>query len=108
MLVWRYELVGSTEMFNRAFSISTVCRHSPLLVSQILTVLLYDAHATWVESCEKAIDLTPSLWPSSVCRQAFQLSPTAGIIVIHFGSSSLNVLRIKLRVGLNTIADVYT
>lgn len=47
-----------------------VCRHAPLLKSQILTVLSRDADASLIESCEKATDLTALLWPSSVCRQA--------------------------------------
>src|SRR6266702_2123099 len=47
---------------------SSVCRHLPLPVSQILTVLSYDADASRAESGEKATELTQSLWPSSVCR----------------------------------------
>jgi hypothetical protein len=48
----------------------SVCRHAPLLASQILTVLSLDADASLVESCEKATELTKSLWSSSVCRHA--------------------------------------
>ena len=49
---------------------SSVCRHAPLLASQILTVLSSDADASRAESWEKATDLTQSLWPSSVCRHS--------------------------------------
>src|SRR5580693_7554958 len=79
---------------------SSVCRHSPLLASQILTVLSYDADASRVESGEKVTELTAPLWPSSVCRQALHLSPIAGFIVIHFGSSFLKRPLIRLRAGL--------
>jgi hypothetical protein len=37
---------------------SSVCRHAPLLASQILTVLSPDADASLAESCEKATELT--------------------------------------------------
>jgi hypothetical protein len=50
--------------------LSSVCRHAPLLTSQILTVLSSDADASLAESCEKATDLTVPLCPSSVCRHA--------------------------------------
>src|SRR5271170_2499972 len=55
-------------MLKSALPIPSVCRHSPLLASQILTVLSPDADASHVESCEKATELTESSWPSSVCR----------------------------------------
>ena len=48
----------------------SVWRHSPLLASQILTVLSSDADASRAESWEKATDLTPSLWPSRVWRHS--------------------------------------
>jgi hypothetical protein len=38
-----------------------VCKHAPLLVSQILTVLSTEADANLAESCEKATDQTVSL-----------------------------------------------
>src|SRR6266480_857722 len=57
-------------MLKSSLPISSVCRHLPLLASQILTVLSHDADASRAESCEKATEQTPSLWPSSVCRQA--------------------------------------
>src|SRR5450432_186043 len=57
-------------MLKSALPISSVCRHLPLLASQILTVLSPDADASRAESCEKATDQTQSLWPSSVCRHS--------------------------------------
>src|SRR2546423_8058896 len=57
-------------MLKSALPISSVCRYSPLLTSQILTVLSYDADASRAESCEKATELTEPLWPSSVCRHS--------------------------------------
>jgi hypothetical protein len=48
---------------------SSVCRHLPLLASQILTVLSFDADVSHVELCEKATELTYSLWPSSRVRR---------------------------------------
>jgi hypothetical protein len=45
--------VVSTDMFESVLPIPSVCRHSPLLVSQILIVLSCDADASRVESCEK-------------------------------------------------------
>jgi hypothetical protein len=50
--------------------IPSVCRHSPLPASQILTVRSSDADASRVESCEKATELIVSLWPLSVCRHS--------------------------------------
>jgi acid phosphatase family membrane protein YuiD len=38
-----------------------VCRHAPLLVLQILTVLLYDADTIQAESGQKAIELNELL-----------------------------------------------
>ena len=55
-------------MLRRVVPASSVCRHSPLLASQILTVLSADADASRAESGEKATDLTSALWPLSVCR----------------------------------------
>src|SRR2546421_398220 len=57
-------------MLKSGLPISSVCRHSPLLASQILTVLSYDADASRAESWEKATELTESRWPSSVCRHS--------------------------------------
>jgi hypothetical protein len=54
--VWRYEPVVSTDMLGSALPISSVCKHSPLLVFQILTVLSPDADASRAESDEKATD----------------------------------------------------
>ena len=56
--VRRYELVGSNDIFLGILPTRSVCRHAPLLVSQILTVLSNDADASRVESCEKATELT--------------------------------------------------
>ena len=50
--------------------ILSVWRHSPLLASQILTVLSRDADASRAESWEKATELTESLWPLSVWRHS--------------------------------------
>jgi hypothetical protein len=49
---------------------SSVCRHTPLLASQILTVLSSDVDASLAELCEKATELMRSLWPLSVSRHA--------------------------------------
>ena len=57
-------------MLTSALLILSVCRHSPLLASQTLTVLSFDADASRAESCEKATDQTQRLWPSSVCRHS--------------------------------------
>ena len=54
-------------MLESRLPIRTVCRHLPLLASQILTVLSYDADARRLESCEKTTERTEPLWPSSVC-----------------------------------------
>ena len=61
-------------MLRRVAPALSVCRHSPLLASQILTVLS-DADASRAESGEKATDKTESLWPSSVCRHSPLLAP---------------------------------
>jgi hypothetical protein len=71
--------VERSEKANRStvssWSILSVCRHTPLLVSHILTVRSYDADANRVESCEKATALTISLWLSlSVCGYAPSLA----------------------------------
>src|SRR5277367_3695402 len=55
-------------MLKSALLMLSVCRHLPLLASQILTVLSTDADASRAESGEKATDLTELLWPSSLCR----------------------------------------
>src|SRR5437764_755375 len=57
-------------MLKSTLPVLSVWRHSPLLTSQILTVLSSDADASRVESCEKATDRTESLWPSSVWRHS--------------------------------------
>src|SRR5256714_575124 len=57
-------------MLRSALPITSFCRQSLLLASQILTVWSSDADASRAESCEKATELTAWLWPSSVCRQA--------------------------------------
>jgi hypothetical protein len=57
-------------MLMSSLPISSVCRHSPLLASQILTVMSHDADASRAESCEKATELTELRWPSSVCRHS--------------------------------------
>src|SRR6516162_5233796 len=81
---------------------SSVWRRGPLLASQILTVASCDADATCLPSGEKATEETELLWPSSVCRQGLQSSSVAGLVVIHSGSSFLNVSLMILRAGLNT------
>ena len=81
--------------------------HSPVAVRQIRTVLSYEAVATSSESCEKATDSTSPLWPSSVCRHAFQLSSIAGLVVSHFGSLFSNSCLVRLRTGLNTSAEAW-
>src|SRR5271154_5728288 len=68
--VSRYMPVGSNAMFDSEVPITNVCRHSPVVASQILTVRSDEADASCRESCEKTTDLTPSLWPSSVCRHS--------------------------------------
>jgi hypothetical protein len=98
-------VVGEGDELTVSLWPSSVSRHSPLLVSQILTVLSFDTDASRAESWEKAIDQTDLLWPSSVCRQALHISPIAGFIVILSGSSSLKRPLIKLLVGLKTRAD---
>jgi hypothetical protein len=60
--------VVSNDILISALPILSVCRHWPLLGSQILTVLSSDPDASRAESGEKATDLTEPLWPSSVCR----------------------------------------
>ena len=106
--VRRYKPVVSNDILKSYLPISSVCRHLPLLVSQILTVVSCDADASRAESYEKATELTQSLWPSSVCRQALHLSPIVGFIVIHLGSSFLKWRLIRLLVGLKISAEVYT
>jgi hypothetical protein len=61
-----------------------------------------------VESCEKTTELTGLLWPSSVCRQALQLSSTAGLVRYRGDCSCSNDRRIKLEAGLNKSAELYT
>src|SRR5437660_1479780 len=104
----RAESFETATLLTCALWLSSVCRHSPLLASQILTVLSPDADANRAESCEKATELTSPLWPSSVCRQALHPSLIAGFITINFGSSSLKRHLIRLRAGLNRSADAYT
>lgn len=58
MLVYRHEPAESKDMLESDLPVSRVCRHAPLLASQILTVLSSDVNASWVESCEKATELT--------------------------------------------------
>src|SRR5436305_4053034 len=76
-------------MLKSALPILSVCRHSPLLASQILTVLSYDADASRAESCKKATELTPPLWPSSVCRH----SPLLASQILTVLSSDADALR---------------
>jgi hypothetical protein len=66
---------------------SSVCKHAPLLASQILTVLSSDPDASCAESCEKVTEFTELLCPSSVCRHALQVSLKSGLIFISSGSS---------------------
>ena len=66
----------------------SVCRHAPLLASQILTVVSHDADASLVESCEKATDMTSLLWPSSVCRHAPLLASQILTVLSHEAEAS--------------------
>jgi hypothetical protein len=75
----------------------SICRYSPLLPSQILTVLSPDADASRLKSGEKVTELTLPLWPTGVGRQALYLSLISGFIVIVFGSSSSKRPLVKLR-----------
>src|SRR2546429_8186001 len=86
---------------------SRVWRHSPLLASQILTVLSADADASRAESCEKATELTQPLWPSSVCRHAPQPTSQTVTILMHDASSTPTRPRIKLRAVLHRRAASY-
>src|SRR5262245_33411698 len=60
----------SNEMRKSARPMWSVCKHSPLLASQISTILSYDADASRVESWEKTTELIQPLWPLSVCRHS--------------------------------------
>src|SRR5436309_1410243 len=75
-------------MLKSSLPISSVCRQSPLLASQILTVLSSDADASRAESCEKATDLTPSRWPSSVCRHSPLLASQILTVLSHDADAS--------------------
>src|SRR5258708_3809576 len=57
-------------MFESVLPIPSVCWHSPLLASQILTVSSSDADVSGVESWEKATELTRLRWSSGVCRHS--------------------------------------
>jgi hypothetical protein len=48
--------VESKDKRRRVLITLSVCRHAPLFVSHILTVLSLDADASRVESCEKATE----------------------------------------------------
>lgn len=69
--VWSKALVESKDRRRKNVPTSKVCRHFPLLASHILIVLSPDVEASQVESCEKATELRPLLWPSSVCGSGF-------------------------------------
>jgi hypothetical protein len=86
---------------------SNVCRQSPLLVFQILTVRSPDAEANRDESRENDTEFTDPLCPSSGRRHALHSSLITGCIVIHFGASCLKRVLIRLRAGLNRSADAY-
>ena len=79
----RYDPVGSNVILYSEAPISSVCRHTPVAASQILTVRSSEADATCRESCEKATELTQSLWPSSVCRH----TPVAASQILTVRSS---------------------
>lgn len=66
----------------------SVCRHSPLHVSQILTTPSLDAVTSWLESPKNATEVTGHLCPSRVCKQGLHLFLTAGFIEMFFGASS--------------------
>ena len=77
ILVWLYDAdANQVESCEKATDLtdllwpSSVCRHAPLIASQILIVRSYDADASRVELCEKATDVRYRLWPLSVCRHA--------------------------------------
>src|SRR5947207_546250 len=74
MSVSRYESVESNANLYNEELISSVCRHTPVAGSQILTAPSCEAEARRRESCEKATDVTQPPWPSSVCRH----TPVAG------------------------------
>src|SRR5277367_4424154 len=78
-------------MLKSALPIPSVCRHSPLLASQILTVSSLDADASRVESCEKATDRTEPLWLSSVCRH----SPLLASQILTVLSSDADASRVE-------------
>src|SRR5438045_6800473 len=48
----------------------SVCRHSPLFISQILTVQSFNADASCIELGKKVTELIESLWTLSVCRHS--------------------------------------
>src|SRR5208282_5042195 len=81
--VSRYESLGSNAIWDNEEPISTICRHSPVAASQILTVRSSEADASCRELCEKTTDLTEPLWPSSVCRH----SPVAASQILTVQSS---------------------
>jgi hypothetical protein len=62
--------VVSNDMLRSTLPIWSVCRHSPLLASQILAVMSSDADASRAEPREKATDQIQPLWPLSVCRHS--------------------------------------
>ena len=63
----------------------------PEAASQILTVLSSDADARRLSSCEKATDLTDSLWPSSVWRHV----PEAASQILTVLSSDADARRLS-------------
>jgi hypothetical protein len=64
-----------------------------------------------VEIClpsgEKATELTESVWPSSVCRIAFQYVSTLDFLWIQDGIYPLKVSRTMLFSGAKTRAEQY-
>ena len=105
--VKRKEADLSNDISRTVMSTSSVWRQVPSVASQILTVLSPDADARCLPSCQKTTDLTQSLWPSSVWRQLLHWCAMVGRSCTYWGFSCLKCSRIKLRVGLNTTAEVY-
>jgi hypothetical protein len=71
MFVIKTELVILNDKVEIKLLALSVCCSVPVVASQTLTILSYDTDASSFELCEKAIELTLSLCPSSVYKSAF-------------------------------------
>ena len=98
------DLERTTELIESLWP-CRVCRQSPLLASKIWMVLSSDPEAMQVPFGEKTTELIEPLRPSRVCRQAPHVESIADFAVTHFGSSFLNITRVKLRLGLKISAE---